>query len=145
MKKEIICFTLILCFLCLPQKAIATFREDIREIIEYQGDTSDNDLKLRGQILYGNASWYGLKFQGRRTSNGETFNKDKLTAAHKTLPFDTKVRVTNLKNNKSVVVRINDRGPYRGNRIIDLSEKAAHKIDSKKQGIAYVKVQVLGQ
>ncbi len=98
---------------------------------------------LRGEIWYGTASWYGTKFHGRTTSNGEQYNKNKLTAAHKDLPFNTKVLVTNLKNNKSVVVRINDRGPFIKDRIIDLSEKAAEKIDLKKTGTGYIKIQVV--
>ena len=98
---------------------------------------------LRGEIWYGMASWYGSKFQGKRTSNGEKYNKRKLTAAHKDLPFNTKVLVTNLQNNKSVVVRINDRGPFVRDRIIDLSEKAAEKIDLKRKGTGYIKIQVL--
>lgn len=98
---------------------------------------------LRGEIWYGTASWYGNRFNGRRTASGEKLNPRKLTAAHKTLPFNTKIRITNLKNNRSVVVRITDRGPFAGNRIVDLSEKAAEKLDSKKCGIAYVKVQVV--
>ena len=89
------------------------------------------------------ASWYGSRFQGKKTSNGERYNKRKLTAAHKELPFNTKVLVTNLQNNKSVVVRINDRGPFIKNRIIDLSEKAAEKIDLKRKGTGYIKIQVL--
>lgn len=109
-------------------------------------------LKLAAGIIYalepkkswyGKASWYGPYFHGRKTANGEIFNKNDLTAAHKTLPFNTKVLVTNLKNNKSVIVRINDRGPFIEGRIIDLSEMAASKIDSKTQGIAHVTVQVL--
>lgn len=95
------------------------------------------------QFSYGIASWYGPGFHGRTTANGEIFNKDGLTAAHKALPFNTKVLVTNLKNNKSVAVRINDRGPFIENRIIDLSEEAARIIDSKVQGIAYIKLQIL--
>ena len=98
---------------------------------------------LRGEIWYGNASWYGSKFHGRKTSSGEKYNKNKLTAAHPTLPFNTKVLITNLKNNKSVVVRINDRGPFVKDRILDMSEEAAEKIDVKKQGIVYIKIQVL--
>ena len=98
---------------------------------------------LRGEIWYGNASWYGSKFHGKRTSNGEKFNKNKLTAAHRYLPFNTKVLVTNLKNNKSVIVRINDRGPFIDNRIIDLSEEAAEKINARNEGIPYIKLQVL--
>lgn len=93
--------------------------------------------------LYGKASWYGPYFHGRKTANGEIFNKNDLTAAHKTLPFNTRVLVTNLKNNKSVIVRINDRGPFIEGRIIDLSEEAACKINSKVEGIAPVTIQVL--
>ena len=137
---------LLLCLLCVlvwifilfSLKAEANFKDEVHEILDYGRDPA-----LRGQIWYGNASWYGPYWHGRMTSNGEKFNKNKLTAAHRTLPFNTRVKVTNLKNNKSVVVRVNDRGPFKPGRIIDLSEKAADKIDGKKQGISYVKVQVL--
>ncbi|OGI18297.1 MAG: hypothetical protein A3B68_04480 [Candidatus Melainabacteria bacterium RIFCSPHIGHO2_02_FULL_34_12] len=115
----------------------------LAEVSEESKIEKHDRLPLRGEIWYGNASWYGNKFHGRRTSNGEKFNKNKLTAAHPYLPFNTKVLVTNLKNNKSVVVRINDRGPFIKNRILDLSEKAAEKIDAKKHGTAYIKLQVL--
>lgn len=98
---------------------------------------------LRGEIWYGNASWYGSKFHGKRTSSGEKFSRHRLTAAHKNLPFNTMVLVTNLRNNKTVIVRINDRGPFVDNRIIDLSEKAAKEIGLKEQGIAYIKLQIL--
>ena len=76
----------------------------------------------------GAASWYGPGFHGKRTANGETFNTHDLTAAHKTLPFGTKVRVTNERTGKSVVVRINDRGPYAHGRVIDLSKAAAETV-----------------
>ena len=120
--------------------AKANFKDEVRDILDYGREDG-----LRGEIWYGNASWYGPYWHGRKTSNGEKFDRNKLTAAHRTLPFNTKVKVTNLKNNKSVVVRVNDRGPFKPGRIIDLSEKAADKIDAKKQGISYVKVQVLSQ
>ncbi len=81
-----------------------------------------------GPTLSGLASWYGPGFQGRRTANGEKFNTHALTAAHKTLPFGTRVRVVNKRNGRSVVVRINDRGPYVRGRIIDLSHAAARAI-----------------
>ncbi|GEP05633.1 hypothetical protein MOX02_36710 [Methylobacterium oxalidis] len=74
------------------------------------------------------ASWYGPGFHGRRTANGERFNTRALTAAHRTLPFGTRVRVTNQTNGRSVVVRINDRGPYAGGRVIDLSSASAQAI-----------------
>lgn len=76
-----------------------------------------------GYVEEGNASWYGVPFHGRRAANGETYDMYKLTAAHRTLPFDTLVRVTNLFNNNSTVVRITDRGPFIDNRVIDLSRR----------------------
>ncbi len=76
----------------------------------------------------GIASWYGPKFHGKLTANGEIFNQYKLTAAHKTLPIPSAVKVTNLKNNKSLIVRINDRGPFVNDRIIDLSYQSAKKL-----------------
>ncbi len=82
-----------------------------------------------GKVLQsGRASWYGPGFHGRRTASGETFNTNDLTAAHRTLPFGTKVRVVNKKTGKSVVVRINDRGPYAHGRVIDLSKASAQAI-----------------
>ncbi|WP_210204358.1 septal ring lytic transglycosylase RlpA family protein [Devosia submarina] len=95
------------------------------------------------KVLSGVASWYGPGFHGRTTANGERYNMNGLTAAHKSLKFGTKVRVTNQKNGKSVVVRINDRGPYVGSRIIDLSKSAAQAIDMIGPGTAAVKVEVL--
>ncbi len=92
----------------------------------------------------GIASWYGPNFHAKKTSNGETYNMYALTAAHKTLPMNTVVRVDNLENGKSVIVRVNDRGPFVDGRIIDLSNTAAHEIDMVKKGTARVKVTVLG-
>ncbi len=91
----------------------------------------------------GYASWYGGKFQGRQTASGEIFDTDKLTAAHRTLPFNTIVRVTNLKNDRSVVVRVNDRGPFVQGRIIDLSRAAAQSLDMIKDGTAPVQLDIL--
>lgn len=88
----------------------------------------------------GKASFYANKFNGRKTASGETFRNSKLTAAHKTLPFGTRVKVTNKSNGKSVKVRINDRGPFIAGRIIDLSKKAAKKIDLDKAGVAEVEI-----
>jgi rare lipoprotein A len=91
----------------------------------------------------GKASWYGIPFHGRRASNGEIYDMNKLTAAHRTLPFETMVRVTNLANGKSTVVRITDRGPFVDNRIIDLSFAAAHAIDSVGPGVVSVRLEIL--
>ncbi len=97
-----------------------------------------------GYTEEGNASWYGLPFHGRHASNGEIYDMYKLTAAHRTLPFETMVRVTNLTNGKSTVVRITDRGPFVDNRIIDLSLAAAREVDSVDAGVVPVRVEVLG-
>ncbi|WP_374111877.1 septal ring lytic transglycosylase RlpA family protein [Phormidium yuhuli] len=91
----------------------------------------------------GIASWYGPGFEGNQTANGEIFNSQDLTAAHLELPFGTRVRVTNLNNGRSLVVRINDRGPYIGNRIIDLSAGAARELGMIYSGTAPVVVEVL--
>ena len=91
----------------------------------------------------GNASWYGPPFHGRRSSNGEVYDMNKLTAAHRTMAFNTMVRVTNLGNGKSVVVRITDRGPFVENRIIDLSRAAAETIDSIGPGVVPVRLEVV--
>jgi rare lipoprotein A len=88
----------------------------------------------------GIASYYGGKFIGRPTASGEIFDAKKLTAAHKTLPFGTMVKVTNSSNNKTVIVRINDRGPFVAGRIIDLSEDAAKKIDMIQAGVQKVTI-----
>lgn len=88
----------------------------------------------------GNASYYADKFVGRRTASGEIFRQHRLTAASKTIPLGTKVKVTNLENGKSVRVRINDRGPYAQGRIIDLTKKAARKIGMLRQGVAPIRL-----
>jgi rare lipoprotein A len=97
-----------------------------------------------GEKFSGISSWYGPDFDGKATSSGEIYDMHDLTAAHKTLPMGTVVKVTNLENNRDVVVRINDRGPFVGTRIIDLSNKAAHEIDMVKKGTAKVRLEVIG-
>lgn len=96
-----------------------------------------------GNIQRGLASWYGPEFHGKATSNKEVYNMYDMTAAHRTLPFGTYVQVTNLNNGKSVVVRINDRGPFVKERIIDLSYAAAAKLGMSGQGVAPVEIRVL--
>jgi len=93
-----------------------------------------------GSMESGLASWYGDAYRGKKTASGERFNPDNLTAAHRTLSFGQWVRVRNLHNDKTVVVRINDRGPFINGRIIDLSEAAAHQIGMVKAGIVPVEV-----
>ncbi|MFN3701538.1 MAG: septal ring lytic transglycosylase RlpA family protein [Alphaproteobacteria bacterium] len=93
----------------------------------------------------GIASWYGAKFHGRRTANGEIFDKNELTAAHRTLQMPSLIRVTNLENGRSIILRVNDRGPFAKNRVLDVSQRAAELLGFKNQGTARVKVQVLKQ
>lgn len=97
------------------------------------------DKKARCRTLAGVASWYGPGFHGRTTASGERYNMNALTAAHRTLPFGTHVRVTNRESGKSVIVRINDRGPYHGNRVIDLSKAAARSIGM--DGLCHVQME----
>ena len=98
---------------------------------------------MGGYTEEGNASWYGAPFHGRRASNGEIYDMNKLTAAHRTMAFNTMVRVTNLTNGKSVVVRITDRGPFVDNRIIDLSRAAAEQLESIGPGVVPVRLEVI--
>jgi len=95
------------------------------------------------RTMTGLASFYGHKWHGRKTANGERLNIHAMTAAHKTLPFGTRVRVTLLSTGKSVIVRINDRGPFVRGRIIDLTDDAARKIGLTVQGVGRVKLEVL--
>ncbi len=93
----------------------------------------------------GIASWYGPNFHGKRTANGEIYDKNELTAAHRTLQMPSLVRVTNLENGRSVVLRVNDRGPFKRGRVIDVSQRAADLLDFRNKGTARVRVQVLSQ
>ncbi len=108
-------------------------------------DSENNDEQNLGNLCMvteGKASYYADRFHGRLTANGERFNMHEMTAAHKSLPFGSMVRVTNLANGKKVVVRINDRGPYIKGRIIDLSKGAAKEIGLIKKGVSKVKLEV---
>jgi len=112
-----------------------------------------NPYSIKGRTYYpkekyqysetGMASWYGPGFHGKMTANGEIFNQYELTAAHRTLQMPSMVRVTNLENGKSIIVRVNDRGPFAHNRVIDLSQRAAEVIGMRKKGVARVRVDVL--
>ncbi len=101
-------------------------------------------LQEQGFIQTGRASWYGPGFHGKQTSNQEVFNMYEMTAAHRTLPFGTYVAVTNLKNGRSATVRINDRGPFVKDRIIDLSYAAARILDMLDDGVIPVRIEVMG-
>jgi len=125
--KKLLCIIVlaVLAYNCGPAKA----KDNENEVFEQEGI----------------ASYYGKKFHGRKTASGERFDMHKLTAAHKTLPFGTMVEVTHIRNGKKVVVRINDRGPFKKGRIIDLSYAAAKKIGIIKSGLAQVRIRVVKQ
>ncbi|CUT03830.1 septal ring lytic transglycosylase RlpA family protein [Candidatus Chrysopegis kryptomonas] len=105
--------------------------------------TQDTSFKNSEKVQIGVASYYGEEFHGRVTTSGEPYNMNDLTAAHPTLPIGTLVKVTNLANNKSVIVRINDRGPFKKNRIIDVSYEAAKQLGFLNDGTALVKIEVI--
>ncbi|WP_027178451.1 septal ring lytic transglycosylase RlpA family protein [Maridesulfovibrio bastinii] len=107
---------------------------NIDEYIEYHSDI----------YASGKASYYADKFQGRKTASGEVFDQNKKTAAHRSLPFGTRLKITNIKNNKSVIVRVNDRGPYSKRILIDLSKSAFAAIGNTRSGIINVRIEKVG-
>jgi rare lipoprotein A len=100
---------------------------------------------VKGAALTGQASWYGKPHHGRPTTSGEIYDMNKLTAAHRTLPFGTRVLVTNLENGRTVEVRINDRGPFRRDRVLDLSYAAARQLGAVGEGVIPVNLRLLGE
>lgn len=103
------------------------------------------EMAAAGDAMEGKIAYYGRKFAGRKTASGQRFNPNALTMAHRTLPFGTKVKVTNIKNNKSVVVRVNDRGPTSTDRIGDLSRAAAAKIGMIRSGVVEAKLETVSK
>ena len=104
---------------------------------------SNSKINKSQKVFYGISSYYGQKFHGKLPANGEVFDMYGLTAAHKTLPLNTIIRVTNKANDNSLIIRVNDRGPYVGNRILDCSYGAALKLDFLNQGTAEIKIEVI--
>ena len=113
------------------------------EVLFAKETASHKSRSTHTKPITGNASYYGGKFHGKRTASGEIFNKNAMTAAHRSLPFGTKVKVTNLQNGRTVLVRVNDRGPHVRGRIIDISQAAAKKIGLLHAGTVRVKLEVL--
>lgn len=111
-------------------------------LVALQGCATSGKHRQNGFSQTGIASWYGKKFHGRTTASGERYDMYALTAAHPSLPFGTRVRVTHLESGKSVVVRITDRGPFIKGRIIDLSYRAAKKLGMLEEGIARVRIEI---
>lgn len=132
----LIIFLIILLSSCSPSVRFSSIASV--GIIKAKGETLPKGTKLKGT-----ASFYADMFEGRQTANGEIYSQGNLTAAHKTLAFGTKVKVTNLRNGKSIIVEINDRGPYVDDRIIDLTKKAAETLDYIKQGTAEVELEII--
>lgn len=131
------CFMLLLSFVLWLGGCAAPYAQvPIDAVQAWQPDSVPGVLL----IDQGLASWYGERFHGKRTASGEPFDMGSLTAAHKTLPFGTRVRVRNLDNDREVVVRINDRGPFSARRVIDLSHAAASALGMVKSGVAKVQV-----
>ena len=144
--RALCCTTVFLLIDCASSKRFAERGE--QHSSEHKPTTqSDQPVQQNsGKILLtleGIASYYANDFNGKQTSNGETFDMNALTAAHRTFPFGTKVRVTNLENNKTVIVRVNDRGPFKEGRMMDLSMGAAKEIDLIRTGTAHVRLEVL--
>ena len=123
-------------------KGGGTYRVGKPYIVAGRVYVPEEDVNYRAEGL---ASWYGDDFHGRLTANGEVFDMDSLSAAHPTLPMPCYARVTNLSNGKSLIVRVNDRGPYHGNRLIDVSNKAAELLEFKGNGVARVRVEYVGR
>ena len=114
-----------------------------KEVKPISVPTSTSTTTSKSKVIDGKASYYANMFQGRKTANGQIFDQGKLTAAHRTLPFGTKVKVTNINNHKSVIVTINDRGPFIRGRIIDLSSSAFKAIGNPRTGVLNVTMEIL--
>jgi rare lipoprotein A len=123
-------------------KGGGTYRVGKPYVVAGKTYVPEEDVNYRAE---GMASWYGDDFHGRLTANGEVFDMTSLTAAHPTLPMPSYARVTNISNGKSLIVRVNDRGPYHGNRLIDVSNKAAELLEFKGNGVAKVRVEYVGR
>ncbi len=124
-------------------------KDELRDVRFFSNENEDSkidtlyNLSNKIESVTGFASFYADDFEGKTTANGETYNMYELTAAHQTYPFNTMIRVVNLENNKTVIVRINDRGPFVDNRIIDLSLGAAIKLGMDKTGIQEVRLEII--
>lgn len=144
-------------FILISVLFIVIFVSSCQSVIRFSDNSSSSSFKelsfnnsqnnenalSPGAIIKGYASYYGDEFDGRKTANGDIFSQSKYTAAHKSLPFGTKVKVTNLNNGLSVIVVINDRGPFVRGRVIDLSKAAALKIDMLTSGVVPVEIEII--
>ena len=138
----IYCFIILILFSCVasPRYLSSTHKNTSKK---HNSTPLKKNTVKQGEVLRGVSSWYGPNFHGKLTANGEVFDQYGVTAAHKTLPLGTVARVTNIDNGKSVILRINDRGPYVGNRILDCSYGAAIKLGFKDLGTANVEIKII--
>ncbi len=121
-----------------------SFADSINDVLENKAPSPHvNDVGKNTNTKVGQASYYSKYHHNRKTANGERFDMHALTAAHKSLPFNCKIKVTNMSSGKSVIVRINDRGPFHGNRVLDLSYAAAKSIGMLSQGVTTVSYEIL--
>jgi rare lipoprotein A len=124
----------------IDDSAVATQNKRTQEKAPRRANSRETSNK---KVIRGQASWYGPGFHGKKTASGEIFDQGRLTAAHKTLPLGTKAKVTNLENGNTVEVEINDRGPYVGERVIDLSRAAANALGFVESGLTLVRIELL--
>ena len=143
MKNSLLC--VFLTFFVLEGCSTAKFKTKGLEKKTYSYFNSKISIPKKGKVLWMNISYYGSKFNGKKTASGEKYNMFDFTCAHKTLPFGTLLKVTNPENNKSVIVRVNDRGPFVKGRDLDISYAAARKIGLIKYGFKKLKVEILGK
>ena len=142
-----IIFVFLLSLLMVQCAISPRYRSGTAVILPSSGDDRDIAKSLSSApslfTVSGTSSWYGSKFHGRKTANGEVYDMNRLSAAHKELPLGSWIRVTNLKNKRKVILRVNDRGPFIEGRILDLSRKAAEELDFLIDGLTEVKIEVL--
>lgn len=119
-------------------------REQVGKPYQVAGRTYHPDGNPEGYTSEGLASWYGSAFHGRMTANGEIFDMGSLSAAHPTMPLPSYARVTNINNNRSIIVRVNDRGPFHGERALDVSQRVAEVLNFKQKGMARVRIEYVG-
>lgn len=129
---------------CTPAPLYTSMREEVpsRKAKPYKNKSVEKGFR-NGQTLYGEASFYGPGFHGNLTANGEVYDQNSMTCAHKTLPFNTMLRVTFMPTKKNVLVRVNDRGPYKKGRILDLSVEAAKRLGMVKLGTGMVAAEIV--
>jgi len=140
-RKDSLSLSVILLLGSMTMSACAPEKQDEQSKQMQPEKSSATNQTIHKEV--GSASWYGPGLNGQETANGETFDQTKLTAAHPSLPMGTTAKVTNLENGKKVDVKINDRGPFVGNRVLDVSEAAAKKLDMKEDGTTQVKIETV--